>query len=131
MRTKRILQDTDIQIKSSLLNIKTAKWDKRLCELFNVPMPVLPEIVDCAGNLGNAHTGLSKQLPILSAIGDQQSASVGQACFHPGSVKATFGTGCFVILNTGGRILKSSNRLLTTIGLQLNQKQTYAMEGSI
>ena len=125
------ISDATNASRTSLLNIKTAKWDKRLCELFNVPMPVLPEIVDCAGNLGNAHTGLSKQLPILSAIGDQQSASVGQACFHPGSVKATFGTGCFVILNTGDQILKSSNRLLTTIGLQLNQKQTYAMEGSI
>ncbi len=125
------ISDATNASRTSLLNIKTAKWDKRLCELFNVPMPVLPEIVDCAGNLGNAHAGLSKQLPILSAIGDQQSASVGQACFHPGSVKATFGTGCFVILNTGDQILKSSNRLLTTIGLQLNQKQTYAMEGSI
>ena len=125
------ISDATNASRTCLLNIKTAKWDKRLCELFNVPMPLLPEIVDCAGNLGNAHTGLSKKLPILSAIGDQQSASVGQACFHPGSVKATFGTGCFVILNTGGRILKSSNRLLTTIGLQLNQKQTYAMEGSI
>ena len=125
------ISDATNASRTSLLNIKTAKWDKRLCELFNVPMPILPEIVDCAGNLGNAHTGLSKQLPILSAIGDQQSASVGQACFHPGSVKATFGTGCFVILNTGDQILKSSNRLLSTIGLQLNQKQTYAMEGSI
>ena len=125
------ISDATNASRTCLLNIKTAKWDKRLCELFNVPMPLLPEIVDCAGNLGNAYKGLSKQLPILSAIGDQQSASVGQACFHPGSVKATFGTGCFVILNTGGRILKSSNRLLTTIGLQLNQKQTYAMEGSI
>ena len=125
------ISDATNASRTCLLNIKTAKWDKRLCELFNVPMPLLPEIVDCAGNLGNAHTGLSKKLPILSAIGDQQSASVGQACFHPGSVKATFGTGCFVILNTGGKILKSSNRLLTTIGLQLNQKQTYAMEGSI
>jgi glycerol kinase len=94
-------------------------------------MAVLPEITDCAGNLGSAKAGLTKQLPILSAIGDQQSAAVGQACFYPGAVKATFGTGCFVILNTGEQIVKSSNRLLTTIGLQINQKQTYAMEGSI
>ena len=102
-----------------------------MCALFNVPMAILPEIVDCAGNLGNAKAGLTKQLPILSAIGDQQSAAVGQACFFPGAVKATYGTGCFVILNTGDRIVKSSNRMLTTIGLQINQKRTYAMEGSI
>ena len=125
------ISDATNASRTSLLNIKTADWDKKLCALFNVPLAILPEIVDCAGNLGNAHTGLLRHLPILSAIGDQQSASVGQACFHPETVKATFGTGCFVILNTGDKILKSSNRLLTTIGLQLNQKQTYAMEGSI
>ena len=117
--------------RTSLLNIKTAKWDEKLCALFNVPMAILPEIVDCAGNLGSAKAGITKQLPILSAIGDQQSAAVGQACFFPGAVKATYGTGCFVILNTGDQIVKSSNRLLTTIGLQINQKRTYAMEGSI
>ena len=125
------ISDATNASRTSLLNIKTANWDEKLCALFNVPLALLPEIVDCAGNLGNAHTGLSRHLPILSAIGDQQSASVGQACFHPETVKATFGTGCFIILNTGDKILKSSNRLLTTIGLQLNQKQTYAMEGSI
>ena len=117
--------------RTSLLNIKTAKWDEKLCAFFNVPMAILPEIVDCAGNLGNAKAGITKQLPILSAIGDQQSAAVGQACFFPGAVKATYGTGCFVILNTGDQIVKSSNRLLTTIGLQIKQKRTYAMEGSI
>ena len=128
---KRHISDATNASRTSLLNIKTAKWDKKLCALFNVPMAVLPEITDCAGNLGSAKAGLTKQLPILSAIGDQQSAAVGQACFYPGTVKATFGTGCFVILNTGEKIVKSSNRLLTTIGLQINQKQTYAMEGSI
>ncbi len=128
---KRHISDATNASRTSLLNIKTAKWDKKLCALFNVPMAVLPEITDCAGNLGSAKVGLTKQLPILSAIGDQQSAAVGQACFYPGTVKATFGTGCFVILNTGEKIVKSSNRLLTTIGLQINQKQTYAMEGSI
>lgn len=128
---KRHISDATNASRTSLLNIKTAKWDKKLCALFNVPMAVLPEITDCAGNLGSAKVGLTKQLPILSAIGDQQSAAVGQACFYPGAVKATFGTGCFVILNTGEQIVKSSNRLLTTIGLQINQKQTYAMEGSI
>lgn len=128
---ERHISDATNASRTSLLNIKTAKWDKKLCALFNVPMAVLPEITDCAGNLGSAKVGLTKQLPILSAIGDQQSAAVGQACFYPGTVKATFGTGCFVILNTGEKIVKSSNRLLTTIGLQINQKQTYAMEGSI
>ena len=128
---KRHISDATNASRTSLLNIKTAKWDEKLCALFNVPMAVLPEITDCAGNLGSAKVGLTKQLPILSAIGDQQSAAVGQACFYPGTVKATFGTGCFVILNTGEKIVKSSNRLLTTIGLQINQKQTYAMEGSI
>lgn len=128
---ERHISDATNASRTSLLNIKTAKWDEKLCALFNVPMAVLPEITDCAGNLGSAKAGLTKQLPILSAIGDQQSAAVGQACFYPGAVKATFGTGCFVILNTGEQIVKSSNRLLTTIGLQINQKQTYAMEGSI
>ena len=125
------ISDATNASRTSLLNIKTAKWDEKLCALFNVPMAVLPEIVDCAGNLGSAKAGITKQLPILSAIGDQQSAAVGQACFFPGDVKATYGTGCFVILNTGDQIVKSSNRLLTTIGLQINQKRTYAMEGSI
>tara|TARA_Y200000002_G_scaffold302516_1_gene257865 strand:- start:170 stop:1657 length:1488 start_codon:yes stop_codon:yes gene_type:complete len=125
------ISDATNASRTSLLNIKTAKWDEKLCALFNVPMAVLPEIVDCAGNLGSAKAGITKQLPILSAIGDQQSAAVGQACFFPGAVKATYGTGCFVILNTGDRIVKSSNRMLTTIGLQINQKRTYAMEGSI
>ena len=128
---ERHISDATNASRTSLLNIKTAKWDEKLCALFNVPMAVLPEITDCAGNLGSAKVGLRKQLPILSAIGDQQSAAVGQACFYSGAVKATFGTGCFVILNTGEQIVKSSNRLLTTIGLQINQKQTYAMEGSI
>ena len=128
---ERHISDATNASRTSLLNIKTAKWDEKLCALFNVPMAVLPEITDCAGNLGSVKVGLTKQLPILSAIGDQQSAAVGQACFYPGAVKATFGTGCFVILNTGEQIVKSSNRLLTTIGLQINQKQTYAMEGSI
>ena len=125
------ISDATNASRTSLLNIKTAKWDEKLCALFNVPMAILPEIVDCAGNLGSAKAGITKQLPILSAIGDQQSAAVGQACFFPGAVKATYGTGCFVILNTGDRIVKSSNRMLTTIGLQINQKRTYAMEGSI
>jgi glycerol kinase len=128
---ERHISDATNASRTSLLNIKTAKWDEKLCALFNVPMAILPEITDCAGNLGSAKAGLRKQLPILSAIGDQQSAAVGQACFYPGTVKATLGTGCFIILNTGEKIVKSSNRLLTTIGLQINQKQTYAMEGSI
>ena len=128
---ERHISDATNASRTSLLNIKTAKWDDTLCAVFNVPLAILPEIVDCAGNLGQTKTGLTKQLPILASIGDQQSAAVGQACFYPGAVKATYGTGCFVILNTGNKIQKSSNRLLTTIGLQINQKQTYAMEGSI
>ena len=128
---ERHISDATNASRTSLLNIKTAKWDNTLCAVFNVPLAILPEIVDCAGNLGQTKTGLTKQLPILASIGDQQSAAVGQACFYPGAVKATYGTGCFVILNTGNKIQKSSNRLLTTIGLQINQKQTYAMEGSI
>ena len=128
---ERHISDATNASRTSLLNIKTAKWDDTLCAVFNVPLAILPEIVDCAGNLGQTNTGLTKRLPILASIGDQQSAAVGQACFYPGAVKATYGTGCFVILNTGNKIQKSSNRLLTTIGLQINQKQTYAMEGSI
>ena len=93
---------------------------------------MLPDVRDSAADFGQADNEIfGSQIPITSLIGDQQSALVGQACFEPGMVKSTYGTGCFVLLNTGDRAVASKNRLLTTIALQLNNKPTYALEGSI
>ena len=102
-----------------------------LCNLFNVPQAILPQIVDCTNINVDSSDVLGQPLRILAAIGDQQSAAVGQACFSAGDIKSTYGTGCFVILNTGTELVRSSNRLLTTIGLQLDGRRYYALEGSI
>ena len=125
------ISDATNAARTSLMNIADGCWDDDLCALFNVPQTILPEITDCAGNLGLSEGVLSLNLPILSAIGDQQAAAVGQACITPGSIKSTYGTGCFVILNTGDQIIHSSNRLLSTVAWQLDGKRAFALEGSI
>ena len=125
------ISDASNAARTSLLNIETGQWDDALCALFEVPQAILPEVVDCAGQLGVSERVLGQPLPILSAIGDQQSAAIGQACITPGSIKSTYGTGCFVILNTGDEILQSKNKLLSTVAWQLNGKRAYALEGSI
>ena len=118
--------------RTSLLNIETGKWDDQLLEIFNVPATVLPEVRDNAGHFGDCDPEiLGAQLPILSMIGDQQAAAVGQGCFSPGSLKSTYGTGCFVIVNTGDTKVSSNNQLLSTIGYRLDGKICYALEGSI
>ena len=118
--------------RTSLFNIKTGKWDPRLLEIFNVPCQVLPVVEDSSHLFGvTAKSVLGKEIPITAILGDQQSAAVGQACFEPGSLKATFGTGGFLLINTGTKALKSKSRLLTTILFQINKKIFYAMEGSI
>jgi len=115
-----------------LYNIHNGCWDKDLLELFNVPSSMLPEVHDNAADFGDAHESLfGAEIPITASIGDQPSALVGQACFEPGMVKSTYGTGCFVLINTGYEPVKSNNKLLTTLAFQVNNKTCYALEGSI
>ncbi|MEM8788267.1 MAG: glycerol kinase GlpK [Pseudomonadota bacterium] len=118
--------------RTMLYNIHTGDWDAEICALLNIPLSMLPEVRDCAGAFGLARGDLfGREIPILGVAGDQQAATVGQACFQPGMMKSTYGTGCFALLNTGDAPVASQNRLLTTIAYQLDGKPTYALEGSI
>jgi glycerol kinase len=115
-----------------LFNIKTQQWDDELLKLLNVPKQILPEVLDCAADFGEADASwFGSPIPIYGIAGDQQAATLGQACFNAGMMKSTYGTGCFAMLNTGDTFVPSSNRLLTTIAYRLNGKVTYALEGSI
>lgn len=115
-----------------LYDIAQGCWDAGLCALFDVPMAILPEVRDCAADFGVTRPDLfGREIPILGVAGDQQAATVGQACFAPGMMKSTYGTGCFALLNTGADRVPSKNRLLTTIAYQLGGTPTYALEGSI
>ena len=115
-----------------LLDIRKGAWDADLLKLLGVPASLLPKVVDCSGELGVATADiLGAPVPVLGMAGDQQAATVGQACIKPGMVKATYGTGCFALLNTGSMAVRSHNRLLTTIAYQLDGRRTYALEGSI
>ena len=113
-----------------LFNIHTQQWDPELLKLFDIPVAILPEVKDSSADFGFAEIN-DEQLSIGAMIGDQQAAAVGQACFTPGMVKSTYGTGCFVLVNTGDTAVQSQNRLLTTVAYRLNNKVTYALEGSI
>jgi glycerol kinase len=118
--------------RTMLYDIHKGRWSKTICDLFEIPMEMLPEVKDCAADFGMTRPDLFGQaLPILGVAGDQQAATVGQACFEPGMLKSTYGTGCFALLNTGDTAVTSQNRLLTTIAYQLDGKPTYALEGSI
>jgi glycerol kinase len=118
--------------RTMLYDIHKGRWSKTICDLFDIPMEMLPEVKDCAADFGMTEADLLGQpVPILGVAGDQQAATVGQACFAPGMMKSTYGTGCFALLNTGDTAVASSNRLLTTIAYQLDGKPTYALEGSI
>ena len=118
--------------RTALYDIHTGDWDDELLKLFGVPRSLLPEVKDCAAEFGTtAEAILGQALPIRGIAGDQQAALIGQACFRPGMVKATFGTGAFVLLNTGDAPKPSTHRLLTTVGYQLKGKRTYALEGAI
>ncbi|MBL8902335.1 MAG: glycerol kinase GlpK [Rhizobiales bacterium] len=115
-----------------LYDIHSGGWDDELLSILRVPRAMLPEVKDCAADFGMCearHFGVA--IPILGVAGDQQAASVGQACFVPGMMKSTYGTGCFALLNTGATAVASSNRLLTTVAYQLDGKRTYALEGAI
>ena len=115
-----------------LYNIAQNRWDPEICALLDIPMALLPEVRDCAADFGVTRADLfGREIPILGVAGDQQAATVGQACFRPGMMKSTYGTGCFALLNTGADMVPSRNRLLTTIAYRLNGETTYALEGSI
>lgn len=118
--------------RTMLYDIRKGRWSRTICELLDIPMQMLPEVKDCAADFGHATVDFAgAELPILGVAGDQQAATVGQACFQPGMLKSTYGTGCFALLNTGDTPVTSQNRLLTTIAYQLDGKPTYALEGSI
>jgi glycerol kinase len=115
-----------------LYNIHSGEWDAELLRILNIPESLLPEVKDCAADYGVTDKKLlGAAIPIGGVAGDQQAATIGQACFKPGMMKSTYGTGCFALLNTGERAVTSHNRLLTTIAYQLNGKRTYALEGAI
>ncbi len=115
-----------------LFNIHTQTWDPDICALLGIPQTLLPEVCDCAAAFGVTPPDLfGAAIPILGVAGDQQAATIGQACFETGMLKATYGTGCFALLNTGAQPLRSNNRLLTTVAYRLNGKVTYALEGAI
>ncbi len=115
-----------------LFNIHTQEWDAELLDCFGIPAELLPEVQDSSALFGTTEGELfGAPLPITGMAGDQQAALVGQACFQPGMAKSTYGTGCFLVLNTGSKALQSQNRLLTTVGYRLRGEVSYAIEGSI
>jgi len=115
-----------------LYDIHSGGWDDTLLDLLRVPRALLPDVKDSAADFGETEPGLfGSSIKIAGIAGDQQAATIGQACFKPGMMKSTYGTGCFALLNTGETAVRSTNRLLTTIAYQLNGKPTYALEGSI
>jgi len=118
--------------RTMLFDIHNQLWDDKLLTQFNIPKSMLPEVLDCAAEFGELDTSIiGHNTPIQGVAGDQQAALFGQCCFNKGMAKSTYGTGCFMILNTGTTPLRSKNRLLTTIGYRLNGETTYALEGSI
>ncbi|HEY1889272.1 MAG TPA: glycerol kinase GlpK [Steroidobacteraceae bacterium] len=118
--------------RTALLDVNSVSWDPSLCEMFRVPTACLPEVRDSAGDLGSTDPAvLGEALPIRGIAGDQQAALVGQACFEPGDVKSTYGTGAFLVLNTGAKLVASHHRLLGTIAYRLDGRTTYALEGSV
>jgi glycerol kinase len=128
----RHVTDATNAARTMLYDIHKGKWSSRICDLLDIPMEMLPEVLDCAADFGVTDASvLGAEVPILGVAGDQQAATIGQACFEPGMMKSTYGTGCFALMNTGGMSVKSHNRLLTTIAYQLDGKTTYALEGAI
>ena len=116
--------------RTMMYNIVDGKWDQEICDLLDIPMTILPKVNDCASNFGSTKC-FGGNIPIFGVAGDQQAATIGQACFTPGMLKSTYGTGCFALLNTGSTLVKSRNRLLGTIAYQFDGRPTYALEGSI
>lgn len=126
------ISDATNASRTALMAIGSAGWDDGLCDLFGVPRAILPQIVDCAGPLGQTLPELfGSSIAISGMAGDQQAATIGQACLEPGQTKATFGTGAFVLTQTGRTLPQSKNRLLATIAWQLDGVRHYALEGSV
>ena len=118
--------------RTMLYNITTHDWDLQILKSLKIPRHILPIIKDSSDNFGKTHKSITgKSYPITGVVGDQQAAAIGQCCFKKGSVKSTYGTGAFVLMNTGNKKIYSKNRLLTTVCYRLNGKSTYALEGSI
>lgn len=126
------LTDVTNASRTMLMNLKTLQWDDQLCKFFGVPKSILPEIKSSAAHFGKIKNGTLKGVPITAVLGDQQAALVGQCCFERGSAKNTYGTGCFLLYNTGNDIVYSTHGLITTVGYQFgNDKPVYALEGSV
>ena len=118
--------------RTMLYNIHDNVWDKEILQLLDIPESLLPVVKDCSADFGVCESSLlGAEIPVCGIAGDQQAALVGQACFAPGMIKSTYGTGCFIVLNTGQEAVASNNKLLTTIGYRVNGVTTYALEGSI
>ncbi|MEL6437333.1 MAG: glycerol kinase GlpK, partial [Pseudomonadota bacterium] len=129
---KRFVTDATNASRTLLYNIRENRWDEELLGILNVPSAMLAEVLDCAADFGTTvKDAIGAEVPIYGVAGDQQAATIGQACFEPGMFKSTYGTGCFAILNTGTNAVASKNRLLTTIAYRLGGETTYALEGSI
>lgn len=118
--------------RTMMFNIHDQVWDDELLQLLSVPASLLPAVQDSAADFGTtSRSVLGAEIPIAGVAGDQQAALIGQACFEVGMIKSTYGTGCFMVLNTGDQVLSSNNKLLSTVAYRLNGKTTYALEGSI
>ncbi|EAQ02743.1 Glycerol kinase [Pseudooceanicola batsensis HTCC2597] len=118
--------------RTMLYDIGRGAWSEELCALFGIPMAMLPEVRDCNADFGTTRADLfGREIPILGVAGDQQAATIGQACFRPGMMKSTYGTGCFALLNIGETMVRSRNRMLTTVAYQFDGRPTYAFEGAI
>ncbi len=118
--------------RTGLLNLRAGRWDEELCRLFDVPVSMLPDVRDCNADFGETDPALfGRAIPIRGVAGDQQAAAIGQCCFEPGQTKSTYGTGCFVLMNTGDVVVESSHRLLSTVAYRIDGKTAYSMEGSI
>lgn len=128
----RHVTDATNAARTLLYNIRDGHWDEEMLGLFGVPASMLPEVLDSAADFGTCREDVfGAAVPICGVAGDQQAATVGQACFQPGMLKSTYGTGTFAVLNTGDEVVTSGNRLLSTIAYQLDGKPVYALEGSI
>ena len=129
---KQHLTEATNASRTMLFNINNNKWDNEILQKLKIPRSILPEVKNSADNFGKTDKRVTgKEIPISAVLGDQQAAAVGQACFEKGSIKSTYGTGAFIIMNTGSKKINSKNKLLTTICYRLNNKTTYALEGSI
>ena len=129
---KQHLTEATNASRTMLFNINNNKWDHEILKKLNIPKSILPEVKNSADDFGKTDKKIiGKEIPISAVLGDQQAAAVGQTCFEKGSIKSTYGTGAFVIMNTGSKKINSKNKLLTTICYRLNNKTTYALEGSI